>query len=137
MHWRKQGDLGEVSALEWLVAQGWDVYVPFGHSEDCDLVAFFDGRYQGVQVKTTTCFEHNRWQVTLCTRGGNRSWTGLVKRFSATRCDWLFVLVGDGRRWFIPAASVEGGSGLVLGGPKYEAFEIEGGRPLPKRIAAA
>jgi hypothetical protein len=137
MHWRRQGDLGEVSALEWLVAQGWDVYVPFGHSEDCDLVAFFDGRYQGVQVKTTTCFERKRWQVTLCTRGGNQSWNGVIKRFSAARCDWLFVLVGDGRRWFIPAASVDGGSGLVLGGPKYEAFEIESGRPLPKRIVAA
>jgi hypothetical protein len=112
------------------------VYVPFGHSEDCDLVAVIDGRFQGVQVKTSAYFVHNRWQVTLCTRGGNRSWNGLVKRFDATRCDWLFVLVGDGRRWFIPASVVEGGAALVLGGPKYAAYEIDAGRSLPKRIAA-
>ena len=38
--------------------------------------------------------------------------------------------VGDGRRWFIPATVVEGGSGLLLGGPKYEAYEVERDDPL-------
>lgn len=136
MHWRKQGDLGEASALEWLIGQGRDVYVPFGHSEDCDLVAVIDGRYQGVQVKTTSCFLRGRWQVSICTRGGNQSWSGIVKRFSADRCDWLFVHAGDGRRWFIPAGEVDGGSGILVGGPKYAEFEIEGGRRLPLALAA-
>ena len=63
-------------------------------------------------------------------RGGNRSWSGVVKRFNASRCDWLFVLVGDGRRWFIPSGDVGGGTRVTLGGPKYAAFEIETGRPL-------
>jgi hypothetical protein len=58
----------------------------------------------------------------LCTRGGNQSWNGLVKLFSATRRDRLFVLVGDGRRWFIPADEVSGGTGVLLGGPKYARF---------------
>jgi Holliday junction resolvase-like predicted endonuclease len=136
MHWRRQGDLGEVSALEWLVAQGWDVYVPFGHSEHCDLVAGHDGRLIRVQVKTSMCFLNDRWQLTLCTRGGNQSWNGLVKRFSADHCDWLYVHVGDGRRWFMPAAVVEGGRGILLGGPKYAAYEIEAGRPLPMAVSA-
>ena len=74
--------------------------------------------------------------MTLATRGGNQSWSGLVKRFSSERCDWLFVLVADGRRWFIPADAVEGGSGLLLGGPKYAAYEVEPGRPLSEAIAA-
>ena len=73
-----------------------------------------------------------RFAVTLSTRGGNQSWSGLVKRFSSERCDWLFVLVGDGRRWFIPADVVEGGSGLLLGGPKYAAYEVGPGRPLTR-----
>ena len=38
--------------------------------------------------------------------------------------------VGDGRRWFIPSTAVEGGSGLLLGGPKYAAYEVESDRPL-------
>jgi hypothetical protein len=46
----------------------------------------------------------------------------------------LFVLVADGRRWFIPAKTVAGGTRVVLGGPKYAAFEVEPGRPLiPQR----
>jgi hypothetical protein len=71
----------------------------------------------------------------LCTRGGNQSWNGLSQQFSSDRCDYLFVLVGDGRRWFIPAAVVEGGSGIALGGPKYAAYEVEPGRPFAKLTA--
>jgi hypothetical protein len=41
------------------------------------------------------------------------------------------VLAADGRRWFIPSSEVGGGTGVVLGGPKYAAFEIETGRRLP------
>ena len=119
--------------MEWLGSQGYAVYLPVGHSPDCDLIAERDGLLLRVQVKTTTQYFKERWTVTLCTRGGNQSWNGIVKRFSAARCDRLFVLVGDGRRWFIPATVVGGGSGVVLGGPKYAAFEIEAGRSLPAK----
>jgi hypothetical protein len=83
-----------------------------------------------VQVKTTTFRHNHRWVATVCTRGGNRSWKGTTKRFSASRCDVLFVLVADGRRWFIPAKTVAGGTRVVLGGPKYAEYEVEPGRPL-------
>ncbi|HST34813.1 MAG TPA: group I intron-associated PD-(D/E)XK endonuclease [Solirubrobacteraceae bacterium] len=84
---RRQGDLGELSAMEWLGSQGYAVFYPIGHSPDIDLIAD-DGRVlQRVQVKTTTQWRNRRWEVTLCPRGGNQSWNGLVKRFSASRCD--------------------------------------------------
>jgi hypothetical protein len=67
----------------------------------------------------------------LCTRGGNQSWGGETKRFDPRRCDYVFVHVGDGRRWFIPAARIEGQTSIVLGGEKYSDFEIEQGPPLP------
>jgi hypothetical protein len=133
---RRQGDLGEFSALEWLGWKGYPVWLPFGHSPNIDLVAEIDGRLVGIQVKTSTVFRHGRFDVTLCTRGGNQSWSGLVKHFSSARCDWLFVLVADGRRWFIPTHVVEATSGLRLGGPKYAAYEIEPGRPLIEMMAA-
>jgi hypothetical protein len=60
----------------------------------------------------------------VCTRGGNRSWSGQVELLDPDRFDYLFVLVGDGRMWFIPAEQVGGGSGLLLGGPKYNDFEV-------------
>jgi hypothetical protein len=64
-------------------------------------------------------------------RQGDRSWSGLVKRFTSNRCDLLFVLVGDGRRWSIPSEAVDGGARVVLDGPKYAEFEVEPGQPLP------
>src|SRR5262245_36121820 len=105
-----QGDLGEASAIEWLVSCGYPVWVPVGRSPDFDLVTEINGRLGGVQVKTCRRLFQGRYQVMVCTKGGNQSWNGVVKRFSATRCDWLFVLVADGRRWFIPSSEVGGGS---------------------------
>lgn len=83
-----------------------------------------------MQVKTSNCRQGDSYCVTSATRGANQSWNGLVKRFSPERCDSLFAQVGDGRRWFIPPHAVEGGSGLLLGGPKYEAYEVEPDHPL-------
>jgi hypothetical protein len=133
---RRQGDLGEYSAVEWLGSRGYPVWIPFGHSPDCDLITEIGSRLVRVQVKTSTLRVRDRFHVALRTSGGNQSWTGVVKRFSADRCDWLFVLVGDGRRWFIPATEVGGATGIVGGGPKYAAYEVEPGRPLVAAIAA-
>jgi hypothetical protein len=130
-----QGDLGEISAIDWLTSQGHAVYLPLGHSPDCDLIAD-DGRaLLRVQVKTSTFWRNGRWEIMVCTKGGNRSWNGLVKRLDKSKIDYLFVLVADGRRWFIPAVAIGGGSGILLGGPKYAAFEVDRGRPLPSRTS--
>ena len=66
---RRQGDFGERSALNWLIDQGASVYLPFGHSPDLDLVAFYGGRLVGIQVKSTTGFRNGRWVAALATRG--------------------------------------------------------------------
>jgi hypothetical protein len=128
---RGQGDQGEASAILWLLELGLPVFMPIGHSPDYDLVTDIgEGRASRVQVKTSSVFRTGRWDVTVCTRGGNRSWSGLVKYLDPSRYDHLFVLVGDGRRWFIPSSEVDGRCGVRLGGPKYERFEIEPGLPL-------
>lgn len=110
--------------------QGWRVALPIGNCSDYDVVADIEGRLVAVQVKTTRFFRNGRWGVAICTRGGNQSWNGLVKRFSPERCDYLYVHTATGRRWFIPADAVEGGTAVNLGGPKYEAYEVEPGVPL-------
>jgi len=115
---REQGDIGERSALCWLIDQGATVYLPFGHSPDVDLVAGFGDRLVRVQVKTSNCVQKGRYTVTLATRGGNRSWSGVVKRFSSGRCDSCSF--SSARPALVhPSDVVEGGSGLMLGGPKY------------------
>jgi hypothetical protein len=131
MHWRRQGDLGELSAMEWFESKGAGIYFPIGHSPHSDFIAEFDDDLARVQVKTCIAFRLQRWQVTICTRGGNQSWSGLVKHFDPARCDYLFVVVGDGRRWCIPSKAIACGRGIALGGPKYREFEVESGRPLP------
>jgi Holliday junction resolvase-like predicted endonuclease len=57
---RKQGDLGELSAIEWLGIQGYDVWIPLGHSPDSDLIADDGKTLMRVQVKTTTFELRNR-----------------------------------------------------------------------------
>jgi hypothetical protein len=132
---RQQGDLGEVSAIEWLTRAGALVMIPFGHSPDFDLVAYVNGWMLRVQVKTstqqlTTPEGHSRSVVALVTSGGNRSWNGSRKKADPSRFDYLFALTGDGRRWFVPSTMLDAGTSVTLGGPKYAEFEIEPGGPI-------
>lgn len=116
--------------MEWFGRAGWSVFFPVTHSPDVDLVVLRGDETQRVQVKTSRAARNGRYEVTLCTRGGNQSWNGITNLFSPTRCDLLFVLVADGRRWCIPSARVAAGQGILLGGPKYAAFEVERGLPF-------
>jgi Holliday junction resolvase-like predicted endonuclease len=55
-HPRRQGDLGEMSAMEWFESKGAGIYFPIGHSPHADFIAEFDDELVRVQVKTCTCF---------------------------------------------------------------------------------
>jgi hypothetical protein len=128
---REQGDWGELAAMTWLMSRGASVYRPVFHSPDVDLVAVLGHQVLRIEVKTTTWSRATgHWGVMISTSGGNQSWSGLVKYFDPRRCDYLFVLVADGRQWFIPTGALDCRSALTLGGPKYSEFEIEPGRPL-------
>ena len=137
VHGRLQGDIGELSAASWLAAQCVPVAVPLSPSPDWDLVAEINGQLVRVQVKTSTVSSGTRWKVSLRTKGGNRSWSGTTKHLDATRCEYRFVHVGDGRRWLIPTAFLEARNAVVLGGRKYAQFEIEPGMPLPMQTRHA
>jgi hypothetical protein len=127
---RGQGDQGEASAVDWLLSMDADVFLPFGNSRDVDLMAIIDRKALRVQVKTTTRRYKRNWAVAVCTRGGNQSWSGTVKYLDSSAYDRLFVLVADGRRWFIPSHEIVARTCIVVGGPKYSEFEIEPGRPI-------
>jgi hypothetical protein len=123
-HSRLQGDIGEAAAIAWLTHAGFGVWVPLGHSPDADLVAQRGDRLFRIQVKTSTALRNGRYEVSLATKGGNRSWSGRVKTIDSQRYDYLFVLVADGRQWFIPAAEIAARTMVLLGGPKYAPFEV-------------
>lgn len=126
-HPRRQGDIGEAAAIQWLTEIGAGVCFPLFHSSDFDLVAELNGHLLRVQVKTGTRAVGSAFSVQLATNGGNQSWSGLVKRFDPRRCDYLFALVADGRRWFIPASEIEATTNIVLGGRKYEEYQLPPG----------
>jgi Holliday junction resolvase-like predicted endonuclease len=129
---RQQGDIGEASAIAWLAQHGALIFTPLFRSPDYDLIAEMAGRIVRIEVKTSNSRTPvGNFAVAVCTRGGNQSWSGMTKRFDPRRCDYVFAHVGDGRRWFIPAARIEGSTAIVLGGRKYAQFEIEPGPPLP------
>ena len=127
--------MGEHAAMYWLASIGAEIYIPFGHSPDVDLIAQLDGRLHRIQVKSSSCRSRDRYSVALCTSGGNRSWTGAVRFFDHSRCDFLFVWLVDGRRWLIPATAVDGKRGINLGGPKYSEYEIEADGAIPEASA--
>jgi hypothetical protein len=127
--------------MEWLASKGALVWIPLGHSPDVDLLAEVDHRLLRVQVKTSTYRlrspdDGGRWGVSIATNGGNQSWQGTTKRFDSTQVDYLFALVGDGRRWFIPASIVEASRRLNLGGTKYSESEVERGQPIEHLVYA-
>jgi hypothetical protein len=136
---RVQGDIGELSAQEWLASKGATVWTPANHSPHVDLMAEWEDGLVKVQVKTSTfCTVKKsggeRWHIAIATSGGNRSWTGLTKRFDPAQVHYLFVLVGDGRRWCIPAGLVEAARSLALGGRKYSEFKVERGTNLEAAV---
>jgi hypothetical protein len=122
---RNQGAMGEAAAIAWFTLHGYCVWVPLGHSSNYDLLVVQDEQLHRVQVKTATFVDKRRFVVQLSTSGGNQSWNGTIKFFDRSRCDLLFVLVADGRQWVIPSSAVEGRRSIVVGGPKYAAFEVE------------
>jgi hypothetical protein len=136
---RVQGDLGEFSAMEWLASKGALVWIPLGHSPDVDLMAELGSQLMRIQMKTSTLLRptpdgQDRWDVSIATNGGNRSWGGTTKKFNPEHVDYLFALVGDGRRWFIPSSAVEARRAVKLGGVKYSEFEVERGTPFEALI---
>jgi hypothetical protein len=133
---RRQGDAGELSAINWFIERGACVSLPMFEHPDYDLIADFGGRVERVQVKTSVCRVRDRFVVQLSTRGGNQSWSRTIKYLTRTRCDSVFVHVGDGRRWLIPVSALGGNSAITLGGPKYAEFEVEPGGALPPRLTA-
>ena len=108
--------------------------IPFGHSPHYDLIADLDGGCSRVQVKTSRVPYKGRWAVTVCTRGGNQSWSGLVKTLDPSE---LRLPVRPGRRR--PPVVHPGrlasraARASTLGGPKYARVRGRARRSDPGR----
>jgi len=65
-----------------------------------------------VEVKTS---RQASGEIDLRTHGGNQSWTGVVKRVTATDCDVVFVVnVTTGGEREYPVSALEGMSTITV-----------------------
>ena len=114
---RKQGDVGLGAAISAFTCSGWTVCVPLTDNQPYDLVIDRGDGPERVQVKTTRCkTKYGIYQVSLRTKGGNRSGAGKVKFFSPEEVEWLFVLNNDGEQYLIPAAKISSKAAINLSG---------------------
>ena len=124
---KKQGDIGLVLAIAWFEINDYPVSIPLTDSQDYDLIIDMSGSLKKVQVRTTyNQRESGSYEVNLRVMGGNRSGTGQIKRFIDTDVDYLFVVVDNGAKYFIPRTHITNKRGLhVCNGGKYEQYRVE------------
>ncbi len=123
---KKQGDVGLGIAIGYFSSHGITVCIPLTDSQDYDLVIDKDDALKKVQVKTTTMKSRNGagYYAELRTCGGNKSWSGIVKKFDPNKVDYLFVLTESGDQYLIPSYLVKGQSGITVGGQLYKEFLV-------------
>lgn len=59
------GDIGETAVILEFLKYGIEVFTPYGENTKIDLVAFFNGKLNKIQVKTTACSNNGTYQLSL------------------------------------------------------------------------
>lgn len=122
---KKQGDAGVGAAIAYFCKEGWHVSIPLTDSQDYDLVIDYGDGLKSVQVKTTT-FKTKRgiFNVSLTTKGGNRTWNGISKSLVDSSVDFLFVITKNGDKYLFPMSEMNNRSTINLG-KKYQKYKVE------------
>ena len=124
---KKQGDIGLVLAIAWFEMNDYPVSIPLTDSQDYDLIIDMSGSLKKVQVRTTYNQQKSgSYEVNLRVLGGNRSGTGQVKRFIDTDVDYLFVVVENGAKYFIPKSTITNKRAInVCNDGEYEQYRVD------------
>jgi hypothetical protein len=111
---RKQGAVGLGECISWLVSKGYPVFIPLSDVQRYDAIAEINGELKKIEVKTTNFKNKNgSFEAALRTCGGNRT-ANYIQYFDNKTVDYLFVVTGDGSRYFIPAKEVNGTTSITL-----------------------
>jgi len=123
MH-KDQGNVGEAAAILYFVQAGYKISKPLFENIPYDLIVDKDGVLCRVQVKSSSSKnKYGNYQIELRTKGGNKSWGGVVKLVDATGCDLLFVYCADSTKFIIPVGVFDGQGRLSLG-KKYLEYRV-------------
>lgn len=122
MH-KDQGNIGEAAAILHFTKIGAKVSKPLFENTPYDLIVDLEGVLQRVQIKSTSYQRDSTFQVELRTKGGNKSWNGIVKFADSSGCDTLFVYCTSGDSYLIPV-EVFDGQGQISLGEKYRVYRL-------------
>lgn len=102
MNSKQQGGIGLAKAIYIYSRMGYSIFTPLTDNERFDFIAYKNGIAKRIEVKTANCRND---EITLRTKGGNKSGTGKEKRISDKECDEVFVLNLRDDEWKIYSSS--------------------------------
>ncbi|PTR88676.1 group I intron-associated PD-(D/E)XK endonuclease [Bacillus anthracis] len=122
---KEQGNMGVGMAIAYFTLKSYTVSVPLTDSQEYDLVVDIEGSLKKVQVKTSNRKTTNGgYEVSLRSSGGNKT-SHTYKKFDTSEVDYVFILLGDKRMFFIPTSKMNSKSTLTIGNSNiYEEYMV-------------
>ena len=110
---KEKGNSGLGMAIAYFTKNGYTASIPLNDTQDYDLVIEKNNILKTVQVKATGCkTKYGVYQVALKSCGGTKGDT--YKTLIETKVDYLFILTGDKKMYFIPCDKICNKSTLNL-----------------------
>lgn len=111
-----QGSVGLGLAIAHFTIEGFTVNVPLNDNQDYDLVVEKNGTLKRVQVKTTKYKVRGQKVYTVqLKRVRPNTKENKIKKFDATKNDWLFIVTEEQDKYLIPSLEVHDTNTLSLG----------------------
>lgn len=121
---KTRGNIGVGAAIAFASSKGWSVSVPLTDTQRYDVVFDIDGKLCRVQVKTTVSkSKEGSWVVQLKNTSIRKTSPTKIKLFNAADVEYLFILTGEGDRFFIPSSEVIAKNGLTISG-RIEPYRV-------------
>ena len=106
---KEQGDICEAFAIFYYTSLGYLVSKPLNHSSYYDLIIDIDGILKKVECKSSRHKPNEKsYLVELATKGGNQSWSKVIKKIDSTKVDEIFILDGDGYYYVYNSKELDG-----------------------------
>lgn len=124
MYLSLQGNMGLSKAIDYFTSHQVPIAIPMNDTQKYDLVADFNGKLKRISVKTSRNKANSGGYAVQLRNTGGASGVSRVKHFDNTTCDLLFVLTGNDKLYLIPTEKITSVNSIVVGGSKYNEYEV-------------
>jgi len=123
MYWSLQGNIGLGKAIEYFTSHQIPISIPLNDTQPYDLVVELNNELKRISVKTSNNkTQYNTYVVNLRNCGGS-SGKNKNRPFNNNTCDYVFVLTGDNKTYFIPSNKIDNVNSINIG-KKYTEYEV-------------